>query len=309
MNTEKRFFSPNKTKMSRREVMKAGVAGAAALGALGVGTRTVASAAEPSGKAAQKGRINHSIVLWCYESYWNMKELCQVANRLGSKSIELVDPKDWPLLKEHGLVCALANSHWFDEGMNNPKHQPMCIGKMRKAIDACSEFGFPNVITFTGFRGDISDDDGIENCVRGYKKIVGYAEKKGVTLCLEMLNSRVTEEMKGHPGYQGDHTDYVMEIIDRVGSPALKLLFDIYHVQVMDGDVIRRIRQYKDSIGHYHTAGNPGRGELDAHQEIGYPAIMEEILKSGFDRYVAQEFLPVRDPYTSLHEAIALCDV
>jgi hydroxypyruvate isomerase len=165
------------------------------------------------------------------------------------------------------------------------------------------------VITFTGFREDIPDDVGLENCVQGYKKIIGHAEKKGVTLCLEILNSRVGIEMKGHPGYQGDHTDYCMEIIKQVGSPRMKLLFDIYHVQIMDGDIISRIRQYQDHIGHYHTAGNPGRRELDDQQEINYPPIMEEIVRTGYTDYVGQEFIPTGDPLEGLRQAVALCDV
>ena len=256
-----------------------------------------------------KGRIKQSMVVWCYEKYWDLEAMCGVAKQLGVQSIELVQPEGWPTLKKHGLICALAHSHWFDEGMNNPKHHTMCLEKMRKAIDDCAAFGYPNVITFTGFAGDISLEDGLKNCVNGYKQIVGYAEQKRVTLCLEMLNSRVSEEMKGHPGYQGDHVDYVMDIVKQVGSPALKLLFDVYHVQIMDGDVIQRIRQYKDYIGHYHTAGNPGRAELDNHQEINYPPIMEEIVKTGYKGYVAQEFLPTGDAFAGLKQAVELCDV
>ena len=149
----------------------------------------------------------------------------------------------------------------------------------------------------------------MKNCVAGYKKIVGHAEKKKVTLCLEMLNSRVNEDMKGHPGYQGDHTDYCMDIIKQVGSPRLKLLFDIYHVQIMDGDVIRRIRQHAEYIGHVHTAGNPGRGELDDKQEINYPPIMQALVEIDYKGYVGQEFIPTRDPAKGLEEAVALCDV
>jgi len=263
-----------------------------------------------SGKrAAIKGRINQSIAYWCFEKYWTVEQTCQIARNLGCKSVELVEPKDWPTLKRYGLVCALHGSHWFDKGMNNPKYHDMCLGKIRNSIDACAEFGFPNVITFTGSREDISDEDGIKNCVSGYKKIIGYAEKKKVNICLEILNSRVDIEMKGHPGYQGDHTEYCMEIIKKVSSPRMKLLFDIYHVQVMDGDIITRIRQYKDYIGHYHTAGNPGRGELDDKQEINYKPIMEEIVRTGYTGYVGQEFVPTREPLAGLTEAVSLCDV
>ena len=180
--------------------------------------------------------------------------------------------------------------------MNNPKYQEMCIEKMRKAIDACADAGFPNVITFTGFREDIPDDVGMKNCVAGYKKIIGYAEEKKVNLCLEMLNSRVAEEMKGHPGYQGDHTDYCIDIIKQVGSPRMKVLFDIYHVQIMDGDVIARIRKHAEYIGHVHTAGNPGRCEIDDKQEINYRPIMKALVEVGYKGYVGQEFIPTRDP-------------
>jgi hydroxypyruvate isomerase len=277
-----------------------GAAGATALGAAG---------ARAEEKAARKGRVKQSIVQWCYEKYWNIDALCALAKRLGCLSVELVNPKDWPTLKEHGLVCAIAGSHWFDKGMNNPRYHDLCIEKMRAAVDACAAYGFPNVITFTGFREDVPDDTGIKNCVAGYKKVIGYAEKKKVNLCLEMLNSRVAVEMKGHPGYQGDHTDYCMQIIKQVGSERMKLLFDIYHVQIMDGDIISRIRQYADYIGHVHTAGCPGRGELDDRQEINYPPIMRALVDIGYKGYVGQEFIPTRDPAQGLREAVALCDV
>ena len=282
----------------------AGLAAVGAAGTVGLSGGEVSRAA-----GATKGRINQSICQWCFSKYWDVEKMCQVATQLGCKSIELIAPEHWSTLKRHGLVCALASSHGFVQGMNNPKYQAMCHARIRTIIDACAEYGFPNVITFTGFREDIPDDVGIQNCVRGYKQIVGYAEKKKVNLCLEMLNSRVEANMKGHPGYQGDHTDYCMDIIRQVGSPRMKLLFDIYHVQIMDGDIISRIRQYKDSIGHYHTAGNPGRRELDDQQEIFYKPIMEEIVRTGYTGYVGQEFVPTRDPLEGLSEAVRLCDV
>jgi hydroxypyruvate isomerase len=165
------------------------------------------------------------------------------------------------------------------------------------------------VITFTGFREDIPDDAGLANCVKAYKQIVGHAEKSKVNLCLEMLNSRVSEEMKGHPGYQGDHTEYVMEIIKRVGSPRLTLLFDVYHVQIMDGDLISRIRQYHEHIGHVHVAGCPGRNEIDAGQEINYPAVMRALAEVGYSGYVGHEFVPTRDAFQSLKQAVEICSV
>jgi hydroxypyruvate isomerase len=287
--------------LSRRQALQA----AAALGAAGAFLGT-SRAEEP---VAKKQNLKQSIVEWCFRKHWNIDQVCAQAKRLGCPSVELVDPKDWPTLKKNGLVCAIAGSHWFDKGMNNPKYHEMCIEKMRAAIDACAEYGYPNVITFTGFREDIPDDVGAKNCVEGYKKVVGHAEKKKVTLCLEMLNSRVAEEMKGHPGYQGDHTDYCVDIIKKVGSPGLKLLFDVYHVQIMDGDVIRRLKQHAEYVAHVHTAGNPGRCELDDKQEINYRPIMQALAGVGYKGYVGQEFIPTRDPAKGLEEAVALCDV
>lgn len=292
-------------RISRRTILRA----AAGTGAAGAAALALSSCCKSAPRAATKGRIKQSIAYWCFEKYWDVEKTCRIATQLGCRSVELVEPKHWPTLKKYGLVCAMCGSHWFDKGMNNPKYQDMCIGKIRNSIDACSEYGFPNVITFTGSREDIPNDVGIKNCVNGYKKIIGHAEKKKVNLCLEILNSRVDIEMMGHPPYQGNHTDYCMEIIKKVGSPRMKLLFDIYHVQIMDGDIISRIRQYADYIGHYHTAGNPGRSELDDKQEINYKAIMEEIVKTGYTGYVGQEFIPTRDPLEGLREAVVLCDV
>ncbi len=226
---------------------------------------------------AEGKRLQHSIVHWCFKKYWNVEQTCAAAKKLGCSSVEIVPPEDWPTLKKYGLICAIAPNGMpgapFEKGFNNPRYHEEVISRTSKVIDACAEAGFPKVITFTGFRENIPDDVGLKNCVEGFKKIVGHAEKKKVTICLEMLNSRVAEEMKGHPGYQGDHTDYCVEIIKQVDSPRLKLLFDIYHVQIMDGDIISRIRQHREYIGHIHTAGNPGRCELDDKQEINYPPI------------------------------------
>ena len=285
---------------------------------VGLGTAALALPSCTSGQktakpAAAKGRINHSVAYWCFANHWSLEKTCQIAKSLGLKSVELVGPADFPTLKKYGLACAIAPNGTpdppFVKGFNNPKYHDMIVAKTKETIDACAEYKFPNVIAFTGFCEDIPDDVGAKNCVAGLKKIIGRAEKKNVNLCLEILNSRVDVEMKGHPGYQGDHTDYCIDIIKKVASPRMKILFDIYHVQVMDGDVISRIRQYKDYIGHYHTAGNPGRNELDDNQEINYRAIMEEIVKTGYKGYVGHEFIPTSDPLKSLTQAVALCDV
>ena len=304
--------------LDRREALRAASAGAA------LGAVVSTSSAMASTEVIRKGRIHHSIVHWCFESSWSTAKMCDIARQLGCSSIELCPTDEWPTLKKHGLTCALAGIDMgkrppFVRGFNNPKFHGQVIDATRKAIDAAAEFGAPCVISFTGYSAvdpddpkspHITADEGLRNCVKGYKQIVGYAEKQKVTLALEMLNTREgTHPMKGHPGYQGDHVDYVMDIINQVGSPRLKLLFDIYHVQIMDGDVIRRIRALGDAIAHVHTAGNPGRGELDDRQEIQYPPIMRALLETGYKGYVGQEFIPTGDPLKGLRQAVALCDV
>jgi hydroxypyruvate isomerase len=280
----------------------------AALAGVAMTAQTSAQADPP---AARKGRIRQSLVQWCYDGHWpNFEDLCRVAVELGVKSIELGDTKHWPMLKKYGLTSAIAGSHGFTKGFNNRNEWDECIAALKTNIDQCVDFGCERIITFTGMANGIDKAEGADNCVEGLKKIVGYAEQKKVTICLEMLNSRDdSHPMKGHLGYQGDHCDYCIDILKRVGSPRLKLLFDIYHVQIMDGDVIRRIRQHKEWLGHIHTAGNPGRGELDEKQEISYPAIMNALLEVGYEGYVAQEFIPTRDPLAGLQQAVALCDV
>jgi len=255
------------------------------------------------------GRLKQSVIHWCFKDHWDVEQTARVARDIGLRSVELVDPQHWPMLKKYGLACAIAGSHGFVKGMNNPGHWPECLDILSKRIDVAAEAGVPSVITFTGMREGIPDDVGAKNCVEGYKRIIGQAERKNVTLCLEMLNSRVDVTMKGHPGYQGDHTDYCVDIIRRVGSPRLKLLFDVYHVQIMDGDVITRFRQYEDLIGHVHTAGVPGRGELDDTQEINYRGVMKAIADAGYQGYVGQEFIPTRNPLEGLRQAAEVCTV
>ena len=265
-------------------------------------------------RAVTKGRINQSVADWCFISDASVKpmtleRLCQVAVALGIKSVELVKPADWPLLKKYGLVNALAPSHGFAKGFNDKANHEMCIAEIRKSVDACAEAGFPTVITFSGFRNGIADDVGLENTVAGLKKVIGYAEKKKINLCIEVLNSRVDIEMKGHPGYMGDTVEWCGEVCKRISSPRMTMLFDIYHVQIMQGDIITRIKKWHEYIGHYHTAGVPGRNELDDNQEINFPPIMRTIVKTGYKGYVGQEFIPTRDPIRGLLQAAKLCDV
>ena len=295
-------------KTSRRALL-AGAAGASMMGALARGDDMDIE------KAVKKGRIKQSLVQWCYAPHFDMPTMIKVAKGLGCVSIELGPPKDFPMLKEAGLTCAIGSIDMggdppFVHGFNNPAVHDRVVKATTDAIDACAAHGFTRVICFTGYAFGIPADVGALNCVAGFKKVLGHAERKGVTLCLEMLNTRASDHpMKGHPGYQGDHTDYCIDIIKRVGSPRLKLLFDVYHVQIMDGDVIRRIREHKDVIGHVHTAGNPGRGELDDAQEIQYKPIMEALIDVGYQGYVGQEFIPTRDPIAGLKQAVSVCDV
>lgn len=305
--------------VNRRQLLRSAAA-------LGTTAALVPHAAAQEGKAVVNGRIKQSVAFWCFNAAgdkWDIEKTCQVAKQLGCASVELSDPKDWGVLKKHGLVCAIAMNGMpgapFIRGWNNPRYHAEVTANTKKMIDACAAAGFPAVIAFTGYQwrdaedpksGAIPRDEGAKNCVTGFKQIVGYAEKKGVTLCLEHLNTRDdSHPMKGHPGYQGDDLDWVAAIIRAVGSPRLRLLFDIYHVQVMHGDVIRRLEQTKDILGHVHTAGNPGRGELDDRQEINYPPIMRKLVEMGYKGYVGQEFIPTRNPLEGLRQAVRVCDV
>ena len=288
------------------------VAGAA-VAALGI--EAPAKEQPSADRAVKNGRIKQSIVYWCFQPYWEFPQAIKVAKQLGCVSIELMAPKFFPELKQAGLTCAIGSIDMGDDppfvkGFNNPKYRERVLKATSRLHRRLRREWIQERDLLHRDGEGIPDDVGADNCVEGFKQIVGHAEKKGVTLCLEMLNSRVSSHpMKGHPGYQGDHTDYCIDIIKRVGSPSLKLLFDIYHVQIMDGDVISRIRQHRDYIAHVHTAGNPGRGELDNKQEINYPPIMEALLEIGYQGHVGQEFIPTRDPVEGLRQAVALCDV
>jgi len=250
-----------------------------------------------------KGRINQSVSRWCFGK-WSLDELCQVSQKLGFKAIDLLGPKDFATVKKYGLIVSMVNGPKLTDGFADKKYHAECIATLRQSIDATSEAGFPNVIGFSGNRRGIPDDVGIENAVEGLKKIAGYAEQKKVTICLEYLNSKVN-----HKDYMLDHIAWGVEVCKRVGSERVKILYDIYHAQIMEGDIIRTIQQYKDYMGHYHTGGNPGRNEIDETQELYYPAIMKAIADTGFQGYVAHEFVPKGDPLAGLTYAARICDV
>jgi hydroxypyruvate isomerase len=282
--------------------------GGLALSAAATMPSVVRAADESQVYTAKNGRIQQSVIHWCFKPM-PVDELANHAARMGLKSVELVAPENWPTLKKLGLICAISSSHGFTKGFAHTEEHAECLDVLRKQIDLTSEAGFPNIITFSGFRRGISDEEGMKNMVDGFKKIVGHAEKKKVTVCLEMLNSRVNIEMKGHPDYFCDKIEMAVEVCKRVGSERMKVLFDIYHVQIMEGDIIARIKQFHPYIGHYHTAGVPGRNELDDTQEINYVPIMKAIVETGYKGYVGQEFIPTRDKALALNEAVRLCDV
>lgn len=279
-------------------------AGAAVLAGIGPATR----AQEAAPYRVVHGRLRQSVATWCFRPM-TIDELCTLAVRMGLTSVELTTPNNFPVLRRHGLVCAMTSSHGFAKGFAHVEEHAECLKVLRERIDAAAAAGFPSVITFSGFRRGISDEAGMKNMVDGLKQIAGYTEKKRVTLCLEMLNSKVAEEMRGHPDYFCDDIDRSVEICRCVGSERVKVLFDIYHVQIMHGDVIRRLRQHKDWIGHYHTAGVPGRNEIDDTQELNYAAIMHAIAGTGYRGYVGQEFVPLRDKVAGLSDAARICDV
>lgn len=291
-------------KINRRTFLKQQAA-TATIAAAGV---AINAHAESELYKVKNGRIQQSVIPWCFKPM-PPGELIEAAARIGLASVELIGPEHWPALKQKGLTCAIAGSHGFARGFAHKEEHDECLGILRQNIGLASSAAVPSIITFSGFRRGISDQDGLRNMVDGLKKIAGYAEEKKVTVCLEMLNSRVNVEMKGHPDYFCDDIERSVEICKQVGSDRVKVLFDIYHVQIMHGDVISRIRQHAPWIGHYHTAGVPGRNEIDDSQELNYAPVMRAILATGYKGYVGQEFIPLRDKVQSLAEAARLCDV
>ncbi|MCJ7778817.1 MAG: TIM barrel protein [Sedimentisphaerales bacterium] len=286
--------------VSRRQIL-AGAAGIAA--AITTGKLNSLSAAEIE-RVVKNGRINQSVSRWCYNKI-PLEKFCDICATMGLKGIDLLQPDELAPVKKAGLICTMLFSHSLTEGLAHTKNHDECLAKLKTSIDAASEFGFPNVICFPGNRYGISEEDGIKNTVDGIKKIIGQAEQKNVTLHLEYLNSKVD-----HKDYMFDNMKFGVEVCKQVGSERLKILYDIYHAQIMEGNIIRTIRTYKQYIGHYHTAGVPGRNDIDETQELYYPAIMKAILKTGYTGYVAHEFMPkAADPLKSLAKAIEICDI
>jgi len=289
-------------KLSRRGVLKSLTAtGMAAAATSPIARQLEAAEIQP---VALKGNVHHSVCKWCYSDY-ALEELAQAASQFGMHSVELLNPDQFPVIQKYDLVCAMANGPGgITKGFNRIEHHENLIAGFHRMIPQVAEAGFPNIICFSGNREGLDDEKGLEHCAIGLKQIMKIAEKHRVTVCMELLNSKVN-----HKDYQCDHTAWGVELVERVGSERFKLLYDIYHMQIMEGDVIRNIRDYHAYIGHYHTGGNPGRNEIDETQELNYPAICKAIVETGFKGYIAQEFIPKRHPLGSLYEAVRTCDV
>jgi hydroxypyruvate isomerase len=273
---------------------------------------TASPAAVPTALAAVpklQGRIRHSVCHWCFNPM-PLAELAAAAKAMGLESVELVGPENFPVLRQHGLTCAIFGRHGFSKGFAHREEHEECLTACTRALDEAAEFGAPNVITFSGFRRGLSREQGRQNMIDGLKQLAAHAEKRRVTLCLEMLNSRVDTSMKGHPDYFCDDIDLSVDIVKAVGSERVKVLFDIYHVQIMHGDVISRIRAHAPWIGHVHTAGVPGRNDLDDTQELNYPPILRALVEVGYRGFVGHEFIPRgADKLAALRQAVTVCDV
>jgi hydroxypyruvate isomerase len=293
-----------RSKVSRRTVVAAGGAAVAAI--LGRGASSLAAddkGEEGDTPLIRHGRINQAICPGVVGRGKLQSGLPRLA-KMGIKGIDLLAPDQFGMLKGTGLICTMTRTHSLTKGLNRKENHAECLAKIREAIEATAEAGFPNVITFPGNRAGMADDEGLKNCAVALKQVVGLAETKKVTICMELLNSKLN-----HKDYMCDHTAWGAELVKAVGSDRFRLLYDIYHMQVQEGDIIATIRKYKDCIGHYHTAGVPGRNEIDETQELYYPAIMRAIVETGYKGYVAHEYGPKRDPMTSLAKAIRICDV
>jgi hydroxypyruvate isomerase len=313
-----------KAHLSRRSALGKLAGGAAALGFAGAVSPTLPLTAADADRTRLKGNIRHSVSAWCYGKLFNpgkdkpakmtFEDFCRECYKLGIESVELLGAKDWPTVKKVGLTCAMCNGpDSIGYGWNRVEHHDDLLAKFERAIPEVAEQGFANIITFSGNRQGkdkwgaykLDDEQGLENCVTGLKRLVPIAEKHKVTVILELLNSKVD-----HKDYMADHSAWGAELCRRVGSEWLKLLFDIYHMQIMEGDLIRNLKAHSKYIGHYHTGGNPGRNEIDETQEIYYPAVMKAIVAAGYKGFVGQEFVPKRpDALASLQQAIGICDV
>ncbi len=253
-----------------------------------------------------KNNINHSVCQWCYNSI-PLEDLAKAAKDIGLKSIELLGPDKWATVQKHGLTCAMAyvTDIGLNKGFNDPSLHEKFLKDFSANIPKAADAGLKSVICFSGNANGMSYEKGLENCAKGLEAVVKVGEKYNINVCMELLNSKVD-----HKDYQCDHTEWGVQLCEKLGSPNFKLLYDIYHMQIMEGDVIATIRKHQKYIGHYHTGGVPGRNEIDETQELNYPAIMRAILETGYKGFVGQEFIPKRpDKLASLKQGVGICDV
>lgn len=287
--------------MNRKQALKTIAASAAsviALPQLAKGMNVLA--------ADLKNNINHSVCQWCYGSI-PLEDFAKSAKEIGLKSIELLGPDQWAIVQKHGLTCAMANvtDLGLNKGFNDPSLHEKLLKDFSANIPKAADAGLKSVICFSGNTNGLSSEQGLENCARGLEPVLKVAQKYHITLNMELLNSKVD-----HKDYQCDHTEWGVKLCEKLASPNFKLLYDIYHMQIMEGDVIATIRKHQKYIGHYHTGGVPGRNEIDETQELYYPAIMKAIVDTGFKGFVAQEFIPKRpDKLASLKQGVGICDV
>jgi len=303
------------TKPTRRAFLTATLAGAAAFSRSAEafalhddpafalhGDRAFALQAE---RVVKKGRLKQSVSRWPYNAI-PLPDFCKAIAGMGLTAIDLLEEPEWAVARDHGLITSMgyAGGGSIKDGLNVTTNHDAIVRNFERLIPRAAAMNVPNVITFFGNKRGMSDEAAIANCITGLNRVKKIAEDNGVTICVELLNSKLN-----HPDYQGDRTAFGVAVVKAVDSPRVKLLYDIYHMQIMEGDLIKTIRDQRAFIGHYHTGGVPGRHELDDTQEINWPAVCRAIVDTGFTGYLAHEFVPTRDPLTSLREAIALCDV
>jgi hydroxypyruvate isomerase len=288
-------------KIGRRDALMR--LGAAAVGSILLPKMTGALGVE---KAVKKGRLKQSVSYWCYQRNFKLPEFARAVADMGLTAIDLLQPNEWEIVRQYGLICSMgyADAAKIPDGLNNKANHDAIVTGLIKAIPLAEKMSVPNLIAFFGNRRGMSDAEALDNCVTGLNRVKKVAEDHGVTVCVELLNSKVD-----HKDYQGDHTAFGLQVVKAVGSPRVKLLYDIYHMQIMEGDIIRTIRDSHEHIAHYHTGGVPGRHEIDDTQEVNWATVCKAIADTGFKGYVAHEFVPTREPLKSLREAVVMCDV
>jgi hydroxypyruvate isomerase len=287
------------TKLSRRTILKSAISGAT------VASIPSMSWPEQKDPIRRKGQIKQSVSRWCYAKI-PLEELCAYAAQIGLKGVDLLGPDEYEIPGRHGLVCSMAYAGGGEipSALNRVENHARIEEGFRKNIPLAAKAGVPNVITFSGNRAGMSDEEGAKNTIAGLNRVKKIAEDNGVTICMELLNSKVN-----HKDYMCDHTAWGVQVVQAVNSPRVKLLYDIYHMQIMEGDLVRTIQENIQWLAHFHTGGVPGRHELDGTQEVQWDGVMRGIVAAKFQGYVAHEFVPTRDPLTSLREAVDLCDV